>query len=107
MYIRQLIFSCDPLNLFPAVHFLSTWLRGIMAIKNSNGDSASPWNKPLWIFALVKLLPPAVNSTLQVFIVFSIKFMTSFNTFVHFETVYYSVLRDHIICLFVVNSGYR
>ena len=39
--------------------------------------SASPWKIPLWIFISAKLLPPAVSSTLQVFMVFSIKFMTS------------------------------
>ena len=43
---------------------------------NSNGDSASPWNMPLWIVTYVKLLPYAVNSTFQVFMIFSIKFMT-------------------------------
>ena len=45
--IRWLIFSCDILSLYPAVHFLSMWLSGIMAIMNSNGDSTSPWNTPL------------------------------------------------------------
>ena len=48
MYISWLIFSCDLVSLYPAVHFLSTWLSGIMAIINSNSDSASPWNKSLW-----------------------------------------------------------
>ena len=51
---------------------LTMWLIGIMAITNSNGDSASPWNMPLWIFTSAKLFPPAVNFTLQVSIVFSI-----------------------------------
>ena len=50
MYIRWLIFSCDLLSLYPAVHFLSIWLSGIMAIMNSKGDCASPWKIPLWIF---------------------------------------------------------
>ena len=50
-----------------------------MAISNSKGDSASPLKLPLKIFAYAKLLPLAVNFTLQVFIVFSIKFMTSCN----------------------------
>ena len=27
-----------------------------MAITNSNGDSASPWNMPLWIFIIILLL---------------------------------------------------
>ena len=48
-----------------------------MAIMNSNGDSASPRKIPFWIFVSAKLFPPAVNFTLNVFMVFSIKFMTS------------------------------
>ena len=40
-------------------------------------DSASPWKIPLWIFASAKLISPAVHSTLQVFTVFSMKFLTS------------------------------
>ena len=71
------IFSCDLLSAYPAVHFLSMWLSDIMVTMSSNGDSASLWNIPLWIFASVKLLPSTVNSTLQVFMVFSVKFMTS------------------------------
>ena len=42
MYIKWLIFSCDLLSMYPAVHFLSMGLSGIMAIINSNGDSESP-----------------------------------------------------------------
>ena len=70
MYIRWLIFSCDLLSLYPAVHFLSMWISGIMAIMNIRGDSASPWKIPLWIFVSAKLFPPDVNSTLQFFMVF-------------------------------------
>ena len=77
MYIRWLIFSCDLLSLYPAVLFLSMWLSGIIAIMNSSGDSASLWNIPLWTLASAKLRSPAINSTFQVFMVFSIKFMTS------------------------------
>ena len=77
MYISWLIFSCDLLGLYPAVHFLSMWLRGIMAIMNSKGDRVSPWKMPLWIFVSSKLLPPAVSSALQVCMVFSMKFKTS------------------------------
>ena len=76
MYIKWLIFSCDLQSLYPAVHFLRLLLIGIIAIKNSNGDSASPWNMPLRIFTTVKLFPPAVNSTLQISMVFSINCMT-------------------------------
>ena len=32
MYIKWLTFSCDLPILYPAVHFLSMWLSGIMAI---------------------------------------------------------------------------
>ena len=77
LYIRWLIFSCDLLSLYSAVHFLSMCLSGIEAIMDSNGDSASSWNEPHWIFASAKLLPPAVISTLLVFMVFSIVFRTS------------------------------
>ena len=68
---------CDLLSLYLAVHFLSVWLNGVITIINNNGDSASPWNIALWIFASAKLFHPVVNSTLQVLMVFSIKFMTS------------------------------
>ena len=77
MYIKWLIFSCDLQSLYLAVHFLSVWLSDSMAIMNSKGDRASPWKIPLYIFASAKLHPPAVNSTVQVFMVFSIEFMTS------------------------------
>ena len=53
------------------------WLSGIMVIMNSKGDSASPWKIPLWVFVSAELLPSAVSSALQVFMFFSIKFMTS------------------------------
>ena len=49
MYIRWFIFSCDLLSLYPAVHFLTMWFSGIMAIMNCRGDSASPWKILLWI----------------------------------------------------------
>ena len=75
MYIRSLIFSYGLLSLYPAVNYLSMWLSGIMTIMNSNYDSASPWNMPLWTFASAKLL--LVNFTFQVFMAFSINFMTS------------------------------
>ena len=59
------------------VPFLSMWLSGIMTIMNSRYDTASPRKISLWIFISAKLLPPAVSSTVQVFMVFSIKIMTS------------------------------
>ena len=77
MYIKWLFFSCVLLSLYHVVHFLSMWLSGIMAIMNSKGNWTSPWNIPPLIFASAKLLPPVVNSTFQVFMLFSTKFMTS------------------------------
>ena len=44
MYIMWLIFSCNLLSLYPAVHFLSKQLSGIIAIIYSNAESASPWS---------------------------------------------------------------
>ena len=71
LYIKWLIFSCDLLSLYPAVHFLWMWLSGVIAITNSNGDSASPWNMLLWIFTSAKLFPPAVkNWLLLLFLLF-------------------------------------
>ena len=35
MYMRWLTFSCELLSLYPAVHFLSMWLSGIITITNS------------------------------------------------------------------------
>ena len=75
MYIRWLIFFCDLLSLYPPVHFQSMWLSGIIAITNRKGDSASPWNILLWIFASDMLFPLAVSSTLQILI----NFLTSFD----------------------------
>ena len=77
IYIRWLIFSCDLLSLYPAVHFLSICLSDIMAIINNKGESASLWKIALCILLSTKLLPPAVSSTLQVCMIFSMKFMTS------------------------------
>ena len=100
IYIRWLIFSCDLLSLYPAVHFLSMWFSDIMAIMNGSGDRASPWKTPLWIFVSAKLFPPAVNSTLQFFMFFFRWSLWLCVIFCTFETVYYPALRNHIICLF-------
>ena len=53
MYIRWLIFSYDLLSLYPAAHFLSMWLSGIMANMNSKGDSASPWKIIIIIIIII------------------------------------------------------
>ena len=50
-FFRWLIFYCDLLSLYPSVHFLSIWLSGIIYSTHSSGESASPWNVSLWIFA--------------------------------------------------------
>ena len=68
MYICRLIFFCDLVNLYLPVHFLSMWLNGIISITNSEGEFASPWKIPFWIFTAAKIFPPAINSTFQFFI---------------------------------------
>ena len=50
-YMKWLIVSRDLSSLYPAEHFQRMLLSGIIAITNSNGDSANPRNIPLWIFA--------------------------------------------------------
>ena len=70
------IFSCDLWSFSPPVYLLSIWLRGIITITNSTEDNASPRNRLLWIFTLVKLFPPTVSSTLHFCMVVSINFMT-------------------------------
>ena len=105
MHFRWLIFSCDLLSLYLAVHFLNMWLSVIMTIMNINGDSASPWNIPLLIFVSDKLIPPAVNCTLPVFMDFSVKFMTSCDI-LYIWGIFLKSLRNHFICLFAVNPGH-
>ena len=102
MYIKWLIFSSDQVSLYPAVYFFSMWLSGIMTIMNSNNDRVSPWKIPLWIFASAKLLPPAVNSTFQVFMILSIKIMTSCDI-LYILRLFIIQLCGTISCLFVVN----
>ena len=75
MYIKWLFIYCDLLALYPAVHFLKKWSSGIMVITDSNGDSASPWNMPLW------------NPTHQVYMVFSINFMSWLGILYIFDSV--------------------
>ena len=67
---------------------------------NYNGDYASPSNIPLWIFDLAKLLPPVVNSTLQVFMVFLRKIYDFMRYFVHFKAVYYPAFIIIIIIIY-------
>ena len=42
-----MIFSCNLLSLYPVVPFLCMWLCGLIAIMNSNCDSASSWDTSL------------------------------------------------------------
>ena len=106
MYIRWLIFSCDLLSLYPVAHFLSMWFSGIMAIMNSKDDSASPWKMPLWIFVSAMLLPLAVSSTLQVFMVCSMKFMTSWDILYILRQCSIQLCGTISYAYFVVNPGH-
>ena len=71
-------FSCDLWNFYLPEHFLSIVLRGIISITNSNCDSASSWEIPVWVFTSAKLF--FLQLSIQMFkfsILFSINFMTS------------------------------
>ena len=70
------VWSCDLLIFYPPAHFLRIWETGI-TIPNSNGDSASPWNIPPWIFISAKPFPLVIKTTLQVSMVFWINSMTT------------------------------
>ena len=102
MYIRWLIFSFDLQSLYLSVHFLSIWLRGIMAIMNSKGDSASPWEIPLWIFVSAKVFSCCCQFNSPGFHGFLDEVYDFMWYFVHFETVYYPALRNHIVCLIII-----
>ena len=105
-YIRWLTPTCDLLSLYPAAHFLSMWLSGIMAIMICKSASASPWKIPLWIFASAKLLPPALNSTLQIFMVLSIKFITSCDILYFLKQIIIQLCGTISYPFFVVNPGH-
>ena len=77
MNVMWLIFSCTLVSFYPTVHYLIMFLSDIIAFINSNGCIAYPWNISLWIFSLANFFSPPVNSTFQVFMVYSINFMTS------------------------------
>ena len=93
IYIWWIIFSNDLWSLRLPVHFLSIWLSDIIAITNSNGDSAYNWNIPFCILTSCKLFFPAINSTLHFFMVSSVTLVDILYIY------YYPALRDHIICL--------
>ena len=78
-HIKWLSFSWDLGNLYLLVHFPSIWFNDIIAFTNSNSDSAFPQKISPWLFNSVKLFPPAVNSTIQFSMIFSMNFMTSSN----------------------------
>ena len=98
LYSWSLVFSFDLVSLYPAIHFLSMWLSGIIAIINNNGESAFPWKAPFWIFPSFRLFLPAVDSTLQFFMVFSVNFMTS-------SDILYSIRQSIIqLCEIISNA---
>ena len=47
--------------LYPPVYFLSICLSVIIAITNSNGDSALPWKTPLWLVHFETICYPALR----------------------------------------------
>ena len=56
MYIKWLIFSCDLLSLYPAVHFLRMWLSGIIVVMHLPAIYFFG-SLPLLIFVLLLSIP--------------------------------------------------
>ena len=77
MDIWWLILFCNSLSLNTPCAFLGMWMSGTITITNNNGDSATSWNIPLWIFISTKLFHPVVNSTRKVFVVSSMNLTSS------------------------------
>ena len=75
-----------------------------MAIANSNNDSASPWNMPLWIITSAKLCPPVVHSPGLHGLLDKLFGLVGY--FIHFSTVLYPALGDHVVRFFVVDPGH-
>ena len=79
------------------------WFSWNIAITN-NSNSVYPWKIPFLIFN------SAFSSCCQfhspVFPGIPDKLYDFFGYLVHFETVYNPILRDHIVCLFIVNRRY-
>ena len=95
---------CRPL--YPAVHFLRMWFNSIMALTYSNGGRASTWNMPLWIFTSAKLCPLAVDSTHQVYMVFSISSTILSGTLYILRQCSIQFCGDHIVSFFVVDPSH-
>ena len=83
---------------FVFVYFLNMWFSGIIAITNSNVDSASPWNTPHWIFPAANLLHLAVNSSLHFF-----TDLMTLSASLKILRVYYPALWVHFLYLFAVS----
>ena len=58
------------------VHFVAMWFSGIIAITNSNRGSASPWKISHLIFTFAEVFPPAIKSTVQLFMASMMNFIT-------------------------------
>ena len=87
----------------PPMHYLSTWFREIITIRNSNRDGTSYWHIPLCLFTSVKVFPSALNSTNQLFMASIMNFMTFSDILNILRQSYYPALRDNIVYLCVAN----
>ena len=85
--------------------FIRMYMSGIITITNSNSDSTSLWNIPLWNFTPVKVFPHTDNSTVQFFLVSSINFDFA-EYFIHFETVLSSFVGPYRM-LFIVKPHHN
>ena len=103
MYIWWFVFSCDLVSLKPPIYFLcmrSSLLQIIMVIAHLPGIYISGFSPQLSFFLLLLIqLHRFFNGFLD-------KLFDFFGYLVRFKTVYYSVLRDHIVFLFALNRCY-
>ena len=101
MYIWWLIFSCDLLCIRWCISWVcdsvgSSLLQIVMVIAHIQGRYLSG-------FSLQQSFSSCCQFPSPGFQVFLDKVYDFVGYFIHFETAYYPVLRDYIVCVFVVN----
>ena len=102
MYIMWLIFSWYLVSLYPPVQFLCWEVRSqsqrVMVIVHVTGIYHSGFSPEVSFFHLISVLHSSFFND------FLDKIYNFVRYLVQFMTVYYPVLRDHIVCLFCCRS---
>ena len=100
IYVRYFFFCCC--FFFLRCKFLTAcaFLSSIIAITNSYGENVSPWKISLWIFSSAEIVPPAVHSTLEFYIV-SVFNLIALSLIVYIFREYLMQLSRTILYLFL------